>query len=101
MQVGGQAKGLFAPTLPRVRVEARMGDEVVGEGAQATYGFADTTRDIELQLTADDERTIETNTIFLLMREDVPRGVASVVLVDAVTGVILQRLDDIEVNILG
>lgn len=103
VQVGGRAERpqLFEPTLPRVRVEVRVGDAIVSEPVAATYSFSETALDVGMKLGEGDE--LEPNTVTLMVdpdRDPAARGgVASVRLLDATTGVELARRDGVEVDI--
>ncbi len=103
VQVGGRAERpqLFEPTLPRVRVEVRVGDAIVSEPVAATYGYSETALDIGMLLGEQGE--IEPNTVTLMVDPDrdpeARGGVASVRLLDATTGVELTRRDGVEVDI--
>jgi hypothetical protein len=103
VQVGGRVENpqLLEPTLPRVRVEVRVGDAIVSEPVAATYGFSETSLDVGMKLGEGDE--LEPNTVTLMVdpdRDPAARGgVASVRLLDATTGVALARKDGIEVDI--
>jgi hypothetical protein len=103
VQVGGRVENpqLLEPTLPRVRVEVRIGDTIVSEPVAATYGFSETALDIGMNLGEGDE--LKPNTVTLMVDPDqdpqARGGVASVRLVDATTGVELARRDGVEVDI--
>ncbi len=99
--VGGRPASLLEPSLPRVRVEVRVGGTVVSEPVAATYDFSDTALDVGLRLADDGE--IETNTVTLMIDPDVNpearSGTASIHLLDATTGVELARKDGVEMDI--
>jgi hypothetical protein len=103
VQVGGRAENpqLLEPTLPRVRVEVRVGDAIVSEPVAATYGFSETALDVGMKIGEGDE--LEPNTVTLMVdpdRDPAARGgVASVRLLDATTGVELARRDGVEMDI--
>ncbi|MDP9365363.1 MAG: PglZ domain-containing protein, partial [Chloroflexota bacterium] len=98
VQVGGAPTGLFAPALPRVRVEVRLDGESVSEPVVATYGFNEGTRDVELAFDPE-ERAVRTNTVTLMIGSGPLRGTASVHLLDSTTGVELASLADVGVDI--
>jgi hypothetical protein len=98
VQIKGAAPGLFEPTLPKVRIEVRAGGEVLSTPVSASYGFEDATGDVQLR-TVEGDRSVDANTVTLLIKEDAPRGSASVHLIDAVSGVELKRLPKIELAI--
>lgn len=98
VQIKGAAPGLLDPTLPKVRIEVRAAGNVVSTPVSASYGFEDATGDVQLRL-VEGERTVDPNTVTLLINGDAPRGSASVHLIDAVNGVELKRLPKIELAI--
>lgn len=101
VQVGGRPSGLFEPTLPRVRVEVKIEKTVISEMVAATYDYSDTALDVGLRLAGGGE--IEANTVTLFIDPEVhPQarsGTASIHLLDATTGVELERIDGVEVGI--
>jgi len=98
VQVMGTPAGLFAPILPRVRVEIRAGDQTISEAVSATYGFNEGTRDVELTLDPE-TGSVQTNTVTLMISSGPSRGIASVHLLDSATGMELASLADIGVDI--
>lgn len=103
VQVGGRVENpqLLEPTLPRVRVEVRVGDAIVSEQVASTYGFSEAALDFGMKLGEGDN--LKPNTVTLMVdpdRDPAARGgVASVRLLDATTGVELTRRNDVEVDI--
>lgn len=103
VQVGGRVENpqLLEPALPRVRVEVRVGDAVISEPVAATYGFSESVPEVGVKLGEGAE--MEPNTVTLMVDPDrypaARGGVASIRLLDATTGVELNRKDDVEINI--
>lgn len=97
VQVGGQSEGLFDLVSPKVRVEARAQGKVISAPVTASYGFEEGTGDTQLELKADDPRTIEPNSIALRFTDDTPQKNVSIHLLDAASGVELKRLEGVEV----
>ncbi|MDP9363433.1 MAG: PglZ domain-containing protein [Chloroflexota bacterium] len=98
VEVAGAATGLFAPSLPRVRIEVRIDGQPVSEPVSASYGFNEGTRDVELAFDPE-ERAVRTNTVTLMIGSGPSRGKASVHLLDSSTGLELASLGDIGVDI--
>jgi hypothetical protein len=99
VQVKGAATDLFGSSPPKVRIEVRLEGIVISTPVSASYGFIEATADVELRLREDESRSIEPNTITLLIDDNARRGVASVHLLDAVSGRELAKLPKIEIAI--
>ena len=98
--IKGDATGIFELVPPKVRVEVRVKKDCISQPATASYGFEEATGDVQLQKTVDNPRAIESNTIALLITQDQPaKTVASVHLLDAVSGAELARISKIEMAI--
>lgn len=98
VQVLCSPTGLFTPDLPRVRIEIRADGKPISEPVSATYGFNEGTRDVELAFDPK-TRSVETNTVTLMISSGPSRGTASVHLLDSTTGMELASLVDIGVDI--
>lgn len=101
VRVEGHWTGMFPPQSQRVRVELRQNKDVVSEAMDATYGLDRLTQEIELRPTADDATTIEPNYVTLRVINKLIGKSVTLVLVDALTGVELNRIDKVEVALLG
>ncbi len=97
VQVSGHSKGLFDLVPPRVRLEARAQGKVISAPVTASYGFEEGTGDTQLELKADDPQAIEPNTVALRITDDTPQNNVTIHLLDAASGVELERLEGIEV----
>jgi PglZ domain len=100
VRVGGRSASLLSPSLPRVLVEVRLGDKVLSEPMVADYDYSETSRDFGLRLEEDGE--IEENSVTLIIESDDPQarsGTVSVHLLDAVTNVELDCVEDVELDI--
>lgn len=98
--IKGDATGIFELVPPKVRVEVRVKKDCISQPATASYGFEEATGDVQLQKTVDNPRAIESNTIALMITQDQPaKTVASVHLLDAVSGAELARILKIEIAI--
>ena len=78
VQVQGAASGLFEFTPPRVRVEIRSGSEVLSTPVSASYGFSEATSDVQLRALENDPRTVEPDTITLMIAKEPPAKKTSV-----------------------
>jgi len=99
VQIKGAASQFFELIPPKVRVEIRVKGKPISTPVSASYGFEDGTGDVQLKMTESTERTIEPNTVTLLIQDGFSQEKASVHLLDAATGVELKRLDKIELTI--
>lgn len=101
VQVAGQQSGgsLFGMEAPKVRVEIRAKGKCVSRPVSASYGFEDGTGEAQLRVMEDDSKKIETNTIAVMLIEEISQKTVSVVLLDASSGVELATLDKVEVAI--
>ncbi|MCC5662126.1 PglZ domain-containing protein [Nostoc sp. XA010] len=98
--IKGDATGIFELVPPKVRVEVRVKKDCISQPATASYGFEEATGDVQLQKKADNPRAIESNTVALMITQDQPaKTVASVHLLDAVSGAELARISKIEIAI--
>jgi hypothetical protein len=98
VQIKGAATDFFESTPPKVRIEIRSEGQTVSTPVSASYGYEESTADVQLRL-VEGSREIEPNTVTLLIKDDVRSGVASVHLLEAQTGVELKKLLKIEIAI--
>ncbi len=98
VQIKAAVLGFLEPVLPKVRIEIKAAGDVISTPVSASYGFEDGTGDVQLRL-AEDGRSVDPNTITLLIRDGVSSGTASVHLLDAATGVELKRIAKVEITI--
>lgn len=98
--IGGQSSELLPVQPPRGRVELQAGGQAISVPVAASYGFQESTKDVQLQLHPDDARAIMPNTVTLLITEEVTATAVTVHLLDAATGVTLSRLDNVPVEIM-
>lgn len=97
--ITGQATGLFALPLPRVTVEIRTASGPIATLIGAAEGYQPQTNDIRLAADPDDARRVAANTAILQLPQPPAERTASLVLLDAVSGGELARLDDIAITI--
>lgn len=93
--VSGQSMELLPVEPPVVRVEVRAGADIISVPISATYGFQEVTKDVQLQAVAEDPRQIATNTITLQVTDEPDVTTVTVHLLDATTGVSLQRIEKV------
>lgn len=100
VQIQGQAAALFEVNPPPVRVEIRSGDKVISRAVSASYGFDESTGAVSLRMATDGAgRQIEANTVALMLTQEPAERKVTVYLLDADTGLELERLDNVEVVI--
>jgi hypothetical protein len=99
VQIDGVGTGLFELVPPKVRVEIRLRGKCVSQPVSASYGFEDATGEVHLKVTEQDPKRIATNTVAVMLIEEVPEKSVGVYLLDATSGAELTRLDKIEVAI--
>jgi len=99
IQVKGAAGGLFELVPPKVRVEIRAKGDCLSTPVSASYGFEEGTGDVQLKQAEGDPRAVEPNTITLMITKESAQKTVAVHLMDATSGVELQRLDKIELAI--
>ncbi|NLO26799.1 MAG: hypothetical protein GX113_01245, partial [Actinobacteria bacterium] len=65
----------------------------------ASYGFEDATGEVQLRLREGEPQEIESNTVAMMLIEEISQKTVSVVLLDASSGIELATLERIEVAI--
>ena len=99
VQITGFVTRLFDIELPKVRIEVRAGKKVVSRPVSASYGFVDGTGEVKLKTALDDPKTIEPNTVTLMIIEEFDQKTVGIHLIDASSGAELKSLEKIEVAI--
>ncbi|GJD17833.1 hypothetical protein RIVM261_027890 [Rivularia sp. IAM M-261] len=100
VKIKGDSNGLFELVPPKIRVEVRVKKDCISQPATASYGFEEATGDVQLHSSTDNNRSIESNTVALVIIKDQPaKTLASVHLLDAVLGAELARIPKIEIAI--
>lgn len=95
--VNGQLAMFTDP--PAIRVELRAGSQTLSTPVSAKYGFNDTSKDVQLLVAEDNAHLIAENTVTLLITEEINSGAATLHLLDATTGISLQQLKEIPIDI--
>ncbi len=99
--IKGSSTQLLPLQPPLVRVEVRAGAQVISTPIAATYGFHESTKDVQLRADPEVAGAIEANTVTLQITE-VPAEAARVTvhLLDATTGRSAARLEEVPIDIL-
>ncbi len=100
VRMQAHSEGLFAEAWPTVRVEVRAAGEVCAIPVSGSYGFQESTGSVALRSSDGDSATTEANTVALMLTDKAPtRGIVSIHVVDAATGVELKKIENVEVSI--
>jgi len=99
VQITGFNPGLFDMEPPRIRLELRAKGKVVSRAVSASYGFEVATGDVTLRNEEADSKRVASNTVTLMVTEELNQKSVGLCLLDAATGAELARLDRIEVTI--
>ena len=88
VQISGcqAASTLFGFEPPTVRLEVRANRKCVATSVSASYGFEDATGEVKLRVSPTDNKRVESNTITVMLSEEIAQKTVSVYLLDAVTG---------------
>jgi hypothetical protein len=90
---------LFGFEPPKVRIEIRANKKCVSVPVSASYGFEDATGEVKLKVAEQDEKRIESNTVTVMISEEITQKTAGVYLLDATTGAELATPLTVEVAI--
>jgi hypothetical protein len=102
VQIGG-AQGqssFFEFEPPKVRIEVRANKKCISIPVSASYGFEDATGEVKLKIAEQDAKRIETNTVTVMIAEEITQKTVGVFLLDATTGAELVAPLTIDVAIL-
>jgi hypothetical protein len=84
---GSQSQSsLFGFEPPKVRIELRANKKCVSMPVSASYGFEDATGEVRLRISESDNMRIETNTVTVMVSEEISQKTVGVYLLDAITG---------------
>ena len=84
---------------PKVRIEIRAKGQCISVQVSASYGFEDATKEVQMRMCAGQERTVEPNTVTLMISAEGELKTASIHLLDAISGMELARQDGVEMSI--
>jgi hypothetical protein len=97
VRIVARSQDLFSDVWPIVRIEVRAASEVCAIPVSASYGFQETTGTVALRSLQTDPPLTEANTVALMLTGKAPsRGILSIHLLDAATGVELKKLENVE-----
>ena len=101
MQIAGIQSGasLFGFEPPKVRIELRANKKSVSKPVSASYGFEDATGEVKLKISETDSKRIETNTVTVMLSEEISNKPVGIYLVDATTGAELAAPVTVDVAI--
>ena len=101
VQIAGIQSGasLFGFEPPKVRIELRANKKSVSKPVSASYGFEDATGEVKLKISETDSKRIETNTVTVMLSEEISNKPVGIYLVDATTGAELAAPVTVDVAI--
>ena len=99
VQVMGNSAVLLQAAPPEVRVEVRVKSESLSVPVSSSYGFEEATGDVLLKFSERTAMSLEPNTITLMIKQAHAEKRVSIHLLDAVSGVELCRIPEIEMAI--
>lgn len=101
VRIQARSGGLFEEGWPLVRVEVRSAGEACAVPVSATYGYQEATGAVALRSSEGSAAETEVNTVALMLTGKAPqRGVVSIHVVDAATGVELAKRENVEVSLV-
>jgi hypothetical protein len=84
---GSQSESsLFGFEPPKIRIELRANKKCVSVPVSASYGFEDATGEVKLKISDNDNKRIETNTVTVMLAEEISQKTLGLYLLDATTG---------------
>ena len=88
VQIAGNQgeSSLFGFEPPKVRIELRASKKCVSIAVSASYGFEDATGEMKLRVSKTDNKRIESNTVTVMVSEEISQKTVGVHLLDAITG---------------
>jgi hypothetical protein len=99
VQITGVNTGLFDIAPPKVRVELRAKGKTVSKAVSASYGFEEATGDVALRNDEANPKNIASNTVTLMVIEDLEQKSVGLYLLNAATGAELSGMEKLEVAI--
>lgn len=99
VQIRGRIDSLLDEAWPLVKIEVRSGKTPVSVPVGAVYGFSEETGEIELRAVEEQPKTMESNTVTLMLTGAITGPILSVALIDANTGRELKKIENVEVSI--
>ena len=99
MNIEGVSQTMFQ-VAPCVRVELREGDKIVSQPVSASYGFNQVTRNVKLEFDPKESSKLIRNTVMLQITEVPTAKSIKLFILDAETGVNLEKPLEVEVDML-
>ncbi|NLP23781.1 MAG: PglZ domain-containing protein, partial [Syntrophomonadaceae bacterium] len=100
VKIEGKATKLIDLQPPKIRVEIWSEGNLISQPFGALYGHEQATGDVQLRMSQKDPQSIDPNTVTLLIPPEIrPGKSASIHLLDATTGVLLKKLENIPIHI--
>ncbi len=99
VQISGSNTGLFDVVPPKIKIELRAKGKAISQTVSSSYGFNESTGDVSLKVEDDNPKRILTNTVALMIKEELVQKNVSLHLLDVVTETELARIEKIEVAI--
>ncbi|MCK4269708.1 MAG: PglZ domain-containing protein, partial [Methanogenium sp.] len=100
VKIEGKATTLSDIQPPKIRVEIWSEGVIISQPLSALYGYEQATSDVQLRMSQKNSQSIDSNTITLLIPPGIQLGkTASIQLLDATTGVLLKKLENISIQI--
>ncbi len=99
VQVFGESKALLDAAPPKVRVEVVRDHTVLSVPVSSSYGFEEATGDVQLRLAPENSRTVEPNTVTLMITQPLVKETVSIRLMDALSGVEIVNTGSIDMTI--
>jgi len=99
-KIKGRVTTLTDPHPPKVRVELWSEGVRISQPLGALYGYEQATGDVQLRMDDKNPQCIDSNTITLVIPPGIKPGkTANIQLLDATTGVLLKKLENIPIEI--
>jgi hypothetical protein len=99
VQVFGESKALLNAAPPKVRLEVVRDHTVLSVPVSSSYGFEEATGDVQLRLAPENSRTVEPNTVTLMITQPLAKETVSIRLLDALSGVEIVNTGSIDMTI--
>jgi len=99
VKIEGKATTISDLQPPKIRVEIWSEGELISQPFSALYGYEQATGDVQLKMQENSQETV-LNTVTLVIPPGIrPGKTASIHLLDATTGVLLRKLENISIHI--
>ena len=82
-----------------MRIEVVRDHTVLSVPVSSSYGFEEATGDVQLRLAPENSRTVEANTVTLMITQPLVKETVSIRLMDALSGVEIVNTGSIDMTI--